>query len=240
MKVTVAPSPEAAAGIAAHALAGEVAAAVKARGGSSIALSGGQTPWQMLAVLRTLALPWNALRVFQVDERAVPFDDERRNARRIQELLCRPGALPEGNFHGMPVEEAALDVGACEYERTLSVHAGNPPVLDVAQLGLGSDGHTASLVPGDPLLERVGSAVGTSQPYQGVRRMSLTFEALDRARHILWLVTGVSKAEMLARLVAGDATIPAGRVARARAQVVADRAASSLLPANRFSRSPRD
>jgi 6-phosphogluconolactonase len=231
MEVTIAPTSAAAAALAAGALVAEIVTAVAARGSCAIALSGGHTPWQMLEVLLDQAVPWGALHVFQVDERAVPFEDERRNARRISELLCRPGALPATQFHAMPVEGAALETAAGDYARTLTRHAGNPPVLDVIQLGLGADGHTASLVPGDPLLGLSGSSVGVSVPYDGTRRMSLSFEVLNRARHILWLVTGESKAPMLRRLVAGDATIPAGRVARAQARVIADAAAASMLPA---------
>ena len=231
MRVTVASSPTAAAAVAAEAVAAAITAAVNSRGSSAIALSGGQTPWQMLEALRDHALPWNALHVFQVDERAVPLDDERRNGRRIRELLCRPAALPAAQFHTMPAENPALDVASAEYGRTLARHAGDPPTLDLVQLGLGPDGHTASLVPGDPLLERVGLEVGVSIPYQDTRRLTLTFAPLNRARHILWLVTGESKAAMLRRLVTGDPAIPAGRVARAQAHVVADAAAASLLPA---------
>jgi 6-phosphogluconolactonase len=231
VQVTVARDAAAAAAVAAETLAAAIAAAVAARGSCSIALSGGQTPWQMLEKLLGRAVPWSELHVFQVDERAVPFDDERRNAKRMRALLCREGALSLAQFHVMPVEELALETAASDYGRTLAQHAGDPPVLDVVQLGLGPDGHTASLVPGDPLLGRTDSDVGISIPYQGARRMSLTFPALSRSRQVLWLVTGESKAGMLARLVTGDATIPAGRVARARARVVADAAAASLLPA---------
>jgi 6-phosphogluconolactonase len=230
VRVTVASSPADAAAIAAESLAAAITAAVNVRGGSAIALSGGQTPWQMLEALRGHALPWNALHVFQVDERAVPPDDERRNSRRIRELLCRPAALPAAQFYAMPAENPALDRASAEYGRTLARHAGDPPTLDIVQLGLGPDGHTASLVPGDPLLERAGLEVGVSIPYQGTRRLTLTFAPLNRARQILWLVTGESKAEMLRRLVTGDPAIPAGRVARAEAHVVADTAAASLLP----------
>jgi 6-phosphogluconolactonase len=230
MRVTVAANPAAAAAAAAGALAGAIAAAVNSRGSSAIALSGGQTPWQMLEALRGQALPWHALHVFQVDERAVSPDDERRNSRWIRELLCRPAALPTAQFYAMPAEHAALDSASDEYGRMLARHAGEPPTLDVVQLGLGPDGHTASLVPGDPLLERAGLEVGVSIPYQGTRRLTLTFAPLNRARHVLWLVTGASKAEMLRRLVIGDPAIPAGRVARAQAHVVADAAAASLLP----------
>lgn len=229
MRVTVASSPADAAAIAARSLAAAITAAVHERGGSSIALSGGQTPWQMLEALCGHALPWKALHVFQVDERAVPPDDGRRNSRRIRELLCRPAALPEAQFHAMPAENPELDSASAEYGRTLARHAGYPPTLDVVQLGLGPDGHTASLVPGDSLLERAGLEVGVSIPYQGTRRLTLTFAPLNRARQVLWLVTGESKAEMLRRLVTGDPAIPAGRVARAEAHVVADTAAASLL-----------
>jgi 6-phosphogluconolactonase/glucosamine-6-phosphate isomerase/deaminase len=173
---------------------------------------------------------WAALHVFQVDERVVPFDDERRNARRIRELLVRPGGLPAAHFHAMPVDGAALGRCASDYSETLVNHAGTPPVLDVVQLGLGPDGHTASLVPGDPLLDLTDAEVGVSGVYQGTLRLSLTVAALNQARCILWLVTGEAKAAMLRRLVEGDASIPAGRVARAQATVVADIAAAAMLP----------
>ena len=230
MRVTVTPSPAAAAAAAATLLAGEIATAVKARGICSIALSGGQTPWQMLQNLQGEPLPWGALHVFQVDERAVPLDDERRNARRILALLVRPGILPAAQFHAMPVDGAALARCAEKYGETLAQYAGAPPVLDVVQLGLGPDGHTASLVPGDALLGRTDADVGVSGPYQDTPRLSLTFPALNRARTILWLVTGEAKAAMLGRLVAGDLTVPAGRIARAQATLIADAAAAAMLP----------
>jgi len=229
MRVSVAPSPAAAAVMAAATLAAEIAAAVKSRGVCSIALSGGQTPWQMLEALLSQPVSWGALQVFQVDERAVPFDDERRNARRIRELLVRPGGLPAAQFHAMPVDGAELARCASDYSKTLAQYAGTLPVLDVVQLGLGPDGHTASLVPDDALLDLTDAEVGVSGVYQGARRLSLTFAALNRARCILWLVTGGAKAAMLRRLVEGDATIPAGRVARAQATVIADAAAAVML-----------
>lgn len=229
MKVIVVPSPATAAAAAAATLAAEIEAAVKSRGVCSIALSGGQTPWQMLEALLGKLVSWHALHVFQVDERAVPFDDERRNARRIRELLVRPGGLPAAQFHAMPVDGAALARCASDYSESLAQHAGTPPVLDVVQLGLGPDGHTASLVPGDLLLDLTDADVGVSGSYQGTLRLSLTFAALNRARWILWLITGEAKAAMLRRLVEGDARIPAGRVARAQAIVIADAAAAAML-----------
>jgi 6-phosphogluconolactonase len=230
MKVSVAPDPATAAVTAAATLAAEIEAAVKSRGVCSIALSGGQTPWQMLEALLSQPVSWGALHVFQVDERAVPFDDERRNARRIRELLVRPGGLPAAQFHAMPVDGAVLARCASDYSETLAKFAGMPPVLDLVQLGLGPDGHTASLVPDDALLDLSDAEVGVSGVYQGAPRLSLTFAALNRARCILWLVTGGAKAAMLRRLVEGDARIPAGRVARAQAIVIADAAAAAMLP----------
>jgi len=229
MRVSVAPGPAAAAVMAAATLAAQIEAAVKSRSVCSIALSGGQTPWQMLEALLSQPVSWGALQVFQVDERAVPLDDERRNARRIRALLVRPGGLPAAQFHAMPVDGAALARCASDYSETLVKFAGAPPVLDVVQLGLGPDGHTASLVPDDALLDLTDAEVGVSGVYQGARRLSLTFAALNRARCILWLVTGEAKAAMLRRLVEGDATIPAGRVARAQATVIADVAAAVML-----------
>lgn len=223
--VTVAADPAAAAAAAATTLAGWIRDAVATRGQCTLALSGGQTPWQMLEALRGHELSWSRLFVFQVDERVVPFDDERRNARRIHALLVRPEALADEQFCRMPVEHPDPAAAAGEYAGALAARCGVPPVLDIVQLGLGPDGHTASLLPGDPLLDVVDAEVGVSQSYQGTPRLSLTFPALNRARHVLWLVTGESKVPMLRRLIAGDTQIPAGRVARERALVIADAAA---------------
>lgn len=229
MKVIVRPDPATAATAAAEVLADRIADAVRARGTCCIALSGGRTPWQMLERLLGLPVDWQALHVFQVDERAVPDGDERRNALRIRELLVRAGALPAARFHAMPVDAAKLADAAADYARTLVQNAGQPPVLDVVQLGLGDDGHTASLVPGDALLGSTRGEVGVSGVYQGTRRLTLTFAPLNRARCVLWLVTGAAKAPALLKLVEGDEEIPAARVARDQATVVADAAAASLL-----------
>ncbi|TAK53454.1 MAG: 6-phosphogluconolactonase [Gammaproteobacteria bacterium] len=226
LRLTVAADPGAAAAAAAATLADWIRQAVAARGHCSLALSGGQTPWQMLALLPGHDVPWRQLDVFQVDERAVPFDDERRNARRIHGLLVRPGMLPEGRFHPMPVENPDPALAARDYSRALVACCGQPPVLDIVQLGLGPDGHTASLIPGDPLLAVTDADVGVSAPYQGTPRLSLTFPLINRARQLLWLITGESKAPMLARLMAGDTAIPAGRIAGEQALVIADAAAN--------------
>ena len=126
----------------------------------------------------------------------------------------------------MPVEMPDLEAAAKQYARTLTGIAGAPAVLDLVHLGLGPDGHTASLVPGDPVLDVTDSDVGLTDEYMGRRRMTLTYPVINRSRKILWLVTGSEKVPMLARLRAGDTTIPAGRVSREQALVLADRAAA--------------
>jgi 6-phosphogluconolactonase len=231
MRIHVFPTPEKAAERAAEWLRTEISRASAQRGRCLIALSGGGTPWRMLRALRGLHVHWHDLQVFQVDERIVAENDERRNARQIAELLVAPTALRGAQFHAMPVERSDLAVGAEEYARLLAEYAGTPPVLDVVQLGLGADGHTASLLPRDRLLEANGRDVGISIAYEGVTRMTLTFRVLDAARHRLWLVTGANKSAALRKLWDGDASVPAGRVTRESAFVFADAAAAAELPA---------
>jgi 6-phosphogluconolactonase/glucosamine-6-phosphate isomerase/deaminase len=125
----------------------------------------------------------------------------------------------------MPVEEADLERAAHRYASLLQRIGGSPPVVDLAHLGLGPDGHTASLVPDDPVLNVVDKDVAITGVYMERRRMTLTYPMLDRSRRILWLVTGADKAAMLLRLRAADASIPAGRVSQNQALVLADRSA---------------
>jgi 6-phosphogluconolactonase len=129
----------------------------------------------------------------------------------------------------MPMEASDLQAAAARYALTLQEIAGSPPVLDLVHLGLGPDGHTASLVPGDPVLDVADADVALTGVYQGRRRMTLTYPIINRARRILWLVTGSEKAPLLVRLRAGDPSIPAGRIRRDQALVVADRAAAEQL-----------
>jgi len=180
----------------------------------------------MLRALREEELPWGSVHVFQVDERVAPAGDLDRNLTQLRKsLLGTP--LADDQLHSMPVEEADLEDAVVRYAREIEEVAGSPPVLDLVHLGLGADGHTASLVPNDPALELANADVTiTAKPYRGRRRMTLTYPLLARARRILWIVTGDSKREMLARLRAGDTSIPAGRVRRDRAVVMADRAAA--------------
>jgi 6-phosphogluconolactonase len=181
-------------------------------------------------MLRNLAnedVPWAQMHVFQVDERIAPAGDADRNLTHLRESLLAHAPLPPHQIHAMPVEDADLGAAAARYARTLSELAGTPPVLDLVHLGLGPDGHTASLVPGDAVLDVTDVDVApTAGTYQNRRRMTLTYPAINRARQILWVVTGAEKVDALRKLRAADPSIPAGRVSPARATVLADRAAA--------------
>lgn len=210
-------------------LAGEARAAIAARGRFIVALSGGHTPWGMLRALEGERVPWEGVQVVQVDERVAPGGHPDRNLTHLQEsLLARTPLRPE-QICAMPVESPDLEEAALRYGLALQEIAGSPPVLDLVHLGLGSDGHTASLIPGDPVLTVTGADVALTGVYQGRRRMTLTYPMINRSRCILWLVTGREKAEMLVRLRNADLSIPAGRVRQDLALVLADRAAAGEL-----------
>ena len=199
--------------------------AVADRGQFTLAVSGGQTPWEMLKALATLDVPWASLHLFQVDERVAPPGHADRNLTHLEASLLNLAPLPPQNLHAMPVNAKDLASAADDYAQLLARIAGQPAMLDVVHLGLGADGHTASLVPGDPSLDVVDRDVAITGLYQGRQRMTLTYPLLNRARHILWLATGESKQPMLARLLEADPTIPAGRVSAAQGLVMADQAA---------------
>jgi 6-phosphogluconolactonase len=227
MEVKVFDDVDAAAKGAAAVIASEARAAVAARGRFVMAVSGGHTPWQMLRAMATEDVPWQAVHVAQVDERVAPANDPDRNLAHLRESLLAHAPLSPEQIHAMPVESPDLAAAAAQYAATLRDITGSPPVLDLAHLGLGPDGHTASLVPGDPVLDVVDRDVAvTGGTYQGRRRMTLTYPMLNRSRRIVWLVTGSEKVDMLARLRAGDRSIPAGRLDQARALVLADRDAA--------------
>jgi len=229
MKMKILADPDAVAREAAAIIAAEARAAVAARGRFTVAVSGGRTPWRMLRALAGEDVPWDRLHVVQVDERVAPAGHPDRNLTHIRESLLEYTPLRPEQIHAMPVEERDLAAAATRYALTLRKIAGSPPVLDLVHLGLGPDGHTASLLPGDPVLEVTDADVALTGAYQGRRRMTLTYPILNRARRVLWLVTGSEKVGMLARLRDGDVSIPAGRVRRDRALVVADRAAAEKL-----------
>lgn len=225
MKIEVFDDDAAVAAAAAEFIATEARAAVAARGRFLMAVSGGHTPWIMLRALAAKPMPWDRVHVFQVDERVAPAGDPDRNLTHLQESLLGRVPLRPEQVHAMPVESADVDAGARAYSATLSAVAGMPPVLDLVHLGLGPDGHTASLVPGDPALDVSNTDVALAGPYQKRRRMTLTYPAIDRARRVLWVVTGAEKVAMLKRLLDEDRSIPAGRVRQDDAVVFADRAA---------------
>lgn len=229
MQIEVLDDGAAVAQRAAAIIADDARAAVAARGRFVMAVSGGRTPWVMLRLLAGVDLPWPGVHIVQVDERVAPAGDPDRNLTHLRESLLDRAPLRPEQIHAMPVEAPDLDGAAASYAATLREMAGSPPVLDLVHLGLGPDGHTASLVPGDPVLDVVDADVALARPYQGRRRMTLTYPALDRARRILWVVTGDEKAEMLVRLRDGDRTIPGGRVRQENALVLADRGAAARL-----------
>jgi 6-phosphogluconolactonase len=229
VKIEVQPDDDLAARKAAAIIAADARAAVSSRGRFTMAVSGGRTPWLMLRALADEQLPWENVHVVQVDERAAPAADPDRNLTHLRESLLDHAPLPPDHIHAMPVEPADLDRAAEQYVLTLRDVAGSPPVLDLVHLGLGPDGHTASLVPGDPILDVTDADVAATAPYQGRRRMTLTFPIINRSRRVLWLVTGREKAGMLVRLRDGDRSIPASRVRQDRALILADRAAAAQL-----------
>jgi 6-phosphogluconolactonase len=229
MKIEIFPDTDAVAQKGAEIIAAEARAAVKARGRFIVAVSGGHTPWQMLRVLANEEVPWESVHVVQVDERIAPAEDSDRNLTHLRESLLDHAPLRREQIHAMPVESSDLDAAAKRYTHTLQEIAGSPPVLDLAHLGLGPDGHTASLVPGDPVLNVTDADVALTGVYQDRRRMTLTYPMLNRSRRILWLVTGSDKVDALARLREGDLSIPAGRIQRDQALVLADRAAAEKL-----------
>ena len=225
MDIEILDSPDAVAKRAAAAIAADALEAIAARERFLIAVSGGRTPWIMLRALADEQLPWDKIHIFQVDERIAPAGDPDRNLTHLRESLLEHALLPEQNLHPMPVEDSDPESGAAQYSKTMQQIAGNPPVLDLVHLGLGPDGHTASLIPGDPVLNVTDRDVATTGIYQGRRRMTLTYPVLNRARKILWLITGADKKEPLRKMRVADPSIPAGRIRQERALVLADRSA---------------
>ena len=232
MKIEVHPDAAAIARKAADIIAADARAAVVSRGRYVMAVSGGSTPWLMLRALADEQVPWENLHVVQVDERAAPAGDPERNLTHLRESLLDHAPLPLRHIHAMPVEAPDLNSAALQYARILRDVAGSPPVIDLVHLGLGVDGHTASLVPGDPVLEVTDADVAATRPYQGRRRMTLTFPIINRSRRVLWLVTGREKAGALARLCDSDPSIPASGVRQDVALILADRAAAEQLGAS--------
>jgi 6-phosphogluconolactonase len=229
MKIEIFADADSVAREAASLIAVAARAAVAERGRFIMAVSGGHTPWVMLRNLTREEVPWDKVHLAQVDERVAPPGHPDRNLTHLQESLLEHAPLPLDQIYAMPVESVDLESAEKQYAATLAKIAGSPPVLDLVHLGVGPDGHTASLVPGDAVLEVKDADVAVTGIYQGRRRMTLTYPIVNRARRVLWLVTGSEKVGMLARLREGDPSIPAGRIHPERALVLADRAAAGQL-----------
>jgi 6-phosphogluconolactonase len=231
MKKEILSTSDAVAARAAQLIASDARAAVAARGRFVMAVSGGRTPWQMLRALANEQMPWANVHVVQVDERIAPAGDKDRNLTHLRESLLSHAPIPENQIHAMPVEAADLDQACRDYTALLNSICGYPAFIDLAHLGLGPDGHTASLIPGDPICEVQDAEVALTGLYQNRRRMTLTYPILNRSRHVLWVVTGAEKAPMVPRLLAGDSGIPAGPIAQANATLLADAPAAAEITA---------
>ena len=226
MQTEILPDAAAVASRAAAIVAEHARAAVQARGRFLIAVSGGHTPWVMLRELANEQVPWEGVHVFQVDERIAPAGDPDRNLTHLRESLLQHAPIEPSHIYAMPVEDLDSNAAAAEYARTLEQLAGSPPVLDLVHLGLGPDGHTASLVPNDPVLQVMDRDVAVTGVYMGRNRMTLTYPVINRARCILWVVTGSEKVKPLAQLQSSDKSIPAGKISRDQALILADQAAA--------------
>jgi len=222
MNVEILPDIPSLAKRAAGVIAADARAAVAARGRFIMAVSGGKTPWVMLRELANEQVPWANVHVFQIDERIAPAGDPDRNYEHLRASLLENVPIPPEQIYAMPVEKPDVDAAAKEYAQTLEGIAGKPPVLDLAHLGLGPDGHTASLVPNDPVLSVTDRDVAITGVYQNRRRMTLTYPVLNRSRRILWLVSGKDKVTALAKLRKADPSIPGGRISQVQALLLAD------------------
>src|SRR6266566_10011237 len=229
MKIEIFADADSVAREAASLIAVAARAAVAERGRFIMAVSGGNTPWVMLRNVTREEVRWDKVHLAQVDERVAPPGHPDRNLTHLQESLLEHAPLPPEQIYAMPVESVDLESAAKQYAATLAKIAGSPPVLDLVHLGLGPDGHTASLVPGDAVVEVNDADVAVTGIYQGRQRMTLTYPVINRSRLVLWLVTGSEKTGMLARLQAGDISIPAGRVRSDHAVILADRADAGVV-----------
>lgn len=210
----------------------KIRTAILTKGSFTMAISGGKTPWQMLKILAKAKLRWEKVFLFQVDERVAPDGNEERNLTQLFKSIEGSGIMTRINVFPMHVISENLEEETKAYAEAIEKVTENGE-LDLIHLGMGSDGHTASLIPGDSVCEVAGAAIAmTTQPYQGRMRMTMTYSLINRAKEILWLVTGEEKAEMLQRLLQQDPSIPAGKVNPTHATIFADKAAAKNLAKN--------
>lgn len=228
MRTEILDTADQAAARAAEIVGDRLRSAAEDRGVATVALSGGGTPERMFEELAKLDVPWRRVHVFQVDERLAPDASEERNLTAVREHLLSHVELPAANLHPMPVGRSSLDDAAVEYARTIRQVAGGDGGLDVVHLGLGADGHTASLFAGDEALHDEADVAPTGE-HAGRRRITLTPRCIDRAGARVWLVTGAEKADAVARLDAGDSGIPAGAITPEDSTLVVDREAAAGL-----------
>ena len=221
------PTADRAAAAAAAQIASLARAALGKQSCFTLAMSGGRSPWRMLSIFAGYDLDWSRIHFFQVDERIAPDGDPDRNHTQLIGCLSELRTLPAGNIHPLPVTATNHAQATLELAAELGELSGSPPVIDLVHLGIGSDGHTASLIPEDPVLDVVDQDLALTAEYQGRRRLTMTYPLINRARHILWLITGAEKTGMLTRLLRADPGIPAGRVSQQQARVFADRAAAA-------------
>ena len=213
-----------AAGAAAY-LENEIREALHHQKSYSLAISGGRTPWEMLKILSKADLPWQRVNLFQVDERVAPDGHADRNLTQLFQAIDGTPMVTQLRIFPMPVLAEDLEEGSRKYTQVLDeVTEGKG--LDLIHLGLGSDGHTASLVPGDGVMDVQDRLVACTQnTYQGRIRMTLTYPLLNGAKQILWIVTGSEKQEMVQRLLNQDPSIPAGSIRQENALLMVDQAA---------------
>jgi len=234
MQLEVLADAEKVARRAALTIAEHARAAFEARGRFILAISGGHTPWIMLRMLSKQEVPWGGICVLQVDERIAPAGDPDRNLTHLRETLLENAPIDPAQIYPIPVEMPDPREAAAEYSRTLEKVAGSPPIIDLVHLGLGPDGHTASLVPGDPVLQVADRDVAITGMYQGRKRITLTYPVINRARQILWVVTGSEKVRALWQLESADLTIPGGRIRRDQSLILADEAAAGAIDRGAF------
>ena len=225
MKTELFPTADQVAAGAAAYLEQEIRDALTHQKSFSLAISGGRTPWEMLKILSKADLPWQQVNLFQVDERVAPDGHADRNLTQLFQAIAGTPMVTQLRIFPMPVLAEDLEEGCREYTQVLDeVTEGKG--LDLIHLGLGSDGHTASLVPGDGVMEVQDRLVACTQnTYQGRIRMTLTYPLLNSAKQLLWIVTGSEKQEMVQRLIQQDPSIPAGRLRQENALLLVDQAA---------------
>lgn len=229
MKKEILSNSEAVAQKAAAYLEEKIKETIQAKGSFSMAISGGRTPWEMLKILAKAPLRWNRVNIFQVDEREAPDGHPDRNLTQLFQSIQDSGIVTKVNIFPMPVTAENLEEGCAEYSNTIKSITGDG-ILDLVHLGMGADGHTASLIPGDQVCEVIDKEVAmTFGPYQGRNRMTLTYPIINQAKEILWIVTGGEKAEMVNRLLQADPSIPAGKVQQDRATLLLDEPAGRLI-----------